>query len=118
MSDYLCGKRLHVYLTEIIPVLKKFNEIPVDEETKEKLINVSPATIDRLLKDEKRRFVLKGRSLTKPGTILKHSIPIRTFADWNEKAPGFVEADLVGHDGRILRSEFLFTLDVTDVYTV
>ena len=50
---------------------------------------ISPATIDRLLKNEKMKFRLKGRTLTKPGTLLKHSIPIRTFADWNEKEPGF-----------------------------
>ena len=73
---------------------------------------ISPATIDRLLKNEKMKFKLKGRSLTKPGTLLKHSIPIRTFADWNEKEPGFVEADLVGHDGGNLRGEFLYSLDV------
>ncbi len=89
MSDYLCGKRLHVYLAEIIPVLEKFNEVHIDEETKEKLIKVSPATIDRLLKKEKMKFKLKGRSLTKPGTLLKHQIPIRTFSGWNEKEPGF-----------------------------
>jgi len=117
MSDYLCGKRLHVYLTEIIPILEKFNELKFDGETKEKLMDISPATIDRLLKNEKMKFRLKGRSLTKPGTLLKHSIPIRTFADWNEKEPGFVEADLVGHDGGDLRGEFLYSLDVTDVYS-
>ena len=117
MSDYLCGKRLHVYIREILPVLEKFNEIHFDEETKEKLISVSPATIDRLLKNEKTKFRLKGRSLTRPGTLLKHSIPIRTFSEWNELEPGFVEADLVGHDGGNLRGEFLYSLDVTDVHT-
>jgi len=117
MSDYLCGKRLRVYLTEIIPVLKKFNEINIDEETEKKLMDISPATIDRLLKNEKTKFRLKGRSKTLPGTLLKHSIPIRTFSEWNELEPGFVEADLVGHDGGNLRGEFLYSLDVTDVHT-
>jgi len=116
-SDYLCGKRLHVYLREIIPVLKKFNEISIDEETEEKLMKISPATIDRLLKSEKMKFRLKGKSLTKPGTLLKHSIQMRTFAEWNEKEPGFVEVDLVGHEGGILKGEFLYSLDVTDVHT-
>jgi len=117
MSDYLCGKRLKVYLNETIPVLKRFNEFKIDEEAEEKLMRISPATIDRLLRSEKMKFRLKGRSLTKPGTLLKHSIPIKTFADWNEKEPGFVEADLVGHDGGDLRGEFLYSLDVTDVPT-
>jgi hypothetical protein len=116
-SDYLCGKRLKVYLDETIQVLKRFNEFKFDEETEKKLMMISPATIDRLLKNEKMKFRLKGRSLTKPGTLLKHQIPIRTFADWNEKEPGFVEADLVGHDGGDLRGEFLCSLDVTDVHT-
>ncbi|MGC9124981.1 MAG: hypothetical protein ACP5GW_02515, partial [Caldisericaceae bacterium] len=101
MSDYLCGKRLSVYINEIIPILENFSEIHFDEETKEKLVRVSPATIDRLLKKEKDKSKLKGRSLTKPGTLLKHSIPIirmkksneykgvRTFSEWNEKEPGF-----------------------------
>ncbi|MGC8979858.1 MAG: hypothetical protein ACP5K4_11195, partial [Caldisericum sp.] len=103
MSDYLCGKRLSVYVKEIIPVLERFNEFPFNEEVKEKLISISPATIDRLLKNEKNKFKLKGKTLTKPGTLLKHSIPIRTFSEWNEEEPGFVEADLVGHDGGNLR---------------
>ncbi|MFU2158921.1 integrase catalytic domain-containing protein [Caldisericum sp. AR60] len=117
MSDYLCGKRLSVYVKEIIPVLERFNEFPFNEEVKEKLISISPATIDRLLKNEKNKFKLKGKTLTKPGTLLKHSIPIRTFSEWNEEEPGFVEADLVGHDGGNLRGEFLYSLDVTDVHT-
>jgi hypothetical protein len=80
--------------------LKKFNEINIDEETEKKLMDISPATIDRLLKNEKMKFRLRGRSLTKPGTLLKHSIPIRTFADWDEKEPGF---GTCGKDYRLQR---------------
>lgn len=82
ISDYICGKRLKAYIEEALPNLKKFKEIQVSKETEKKLLRISPATIDRLLKKEKMKFRLKGRSLTKPGTLLKHSIPIRTFADW------------------------------------
>ncbi|NIA23341.1 MAG: hypothetical protein GWP03_04185 [Proteobacteria bacterium] len=60
---------------------------------------------------------MKGKSRTKPGILLKHQIPIRTFTDRNEKKPGFVEIDLVGHDGGILKGNFLYSLDVTNVYT-
>ena len=81
MSDYICGKRLKPYIEETLPQLKQFNEISIDKNTEEKLLRMSPATIDRLLKKEKRKFNLKGRTLTKPGTLLKHSIPIRTFSD-------------------------------------
>ncbi len=76
---------------------------------------ISPATIDRVLAPERRKFALRGRCGTKPGTLLKHQIPIRTFAEWNEAQPGFVEIDLVGHDGGDACGDFCQTLDVTDV---
>jgi hypothetical protein len=115
VSDYLYGKRLKVYLNETIRVLKRFNEFKIDEEAEEKLMKISPVTIDRFLKNEKMKFRIKVRSLTKPGILLKHSILMRTFADWNEKVPGSVEVNLVGHEGGILKREFLYSLDVTDV---
>ena len=62
MSDYICGKRLKPYIKETLPQLKQFNEISIDKNTEEKLLRMSPATIDRLLKKEKRKFNLKGRT--------------------------------------------------------
>ncbi len=95
--DYLCSKRLAPFLSEIIPVLEKWGEIKLSTEVKEKLFKISAATIDRLLADTRKKGRIKGRSTTKPGTLLKKSIPIRTFADWDEKVPGFFEVDLVSH---------------------
>jgi hypothetical protein len=66
---------------------------------------------------ERRKQMIKGRSNTKPGTLLKNQIPIRTFSEWNEQRPGFTEIDLVGHDGGDASGEFIQTLDVTDVCT-
>ncbi len=60
---------------------------------------------------------LKSRARTKPGTLLKHRIPIRTFSDWDDLRPGFTEVDLVGHDGGDTRGEFCQTLHLTDVCT-
>lgn len=117
IMDYLCGKRLAPMLQEVVPLLKKHKEIRIDKATEKKLLRISAATIDRLLKAEKRKQQLKGRSHTKPGTLLKHQIPIRTFAEWNEQRPGFVEIDLVGHDGGNSSGEFAQTLTVTDVCT-
>src|SRR3990172_7072506 len=54
---------------------------------------------------------------TKPGTLLKHQIPIKTFSEWDEQRPGFVEIDLVGHDGGNISGDYIQTLDVTDVCT-
>jgi hypothetical protein len=117
MSDFLCGKRPAPYLRETLPVLERFDEIKVDETTKEKLMNISPATIDRLLSGLKRRVDIKPRSRTKPGSLLKHKIPIRKFSDWEENCPGFVEIDLVSHDGGNYRGDFIQSLNFTDVCT-
>ena len=113
--DFICGKRLAAILPEVIPVLEQHHEIKLDAATREKLLTISAATIDRALAPERRKFALRGRSGTKPGTLLKHQIPIRTFAEWNEAKPGFVEIDLVGHDGGDASGDFCQTLDVTDV---
>jgi hypothetical protein len=67
--------------------------------SKKKLLKISASTIDILLKEEKDKYKIgKGKKGTKPGSLLKKAIPIRTFADWDDAKPGFVEADLVGHD--------------------
>ncbi len=113
--DYICGKRLAAILPEVIPILERHQEIVLDDATRNKLLLISPASIDRLLAPARRKLMLHGRSGTKPGTLLKHQIPIRTFAEWNEKKVGFVEIDLVGHDGGDGSGDFCQTLDVTDV---
>jgi hypothetical protein len=117
IMDCICGKRLAPMLKDIVPVLEKHHEIQLDKGTRTKLLSISAATIDRLLKPERKKHTLKGRSHTKPGTLLKHQIPIRTFAQWDEKKPGFVEIDLVGHDGGDPSGEFAQTLNVTDIAT-
>jgi hypothetical protein len=89
----------------------------LDEETRKKLLKISAASIDRLLAPDRKKLTLKGKSHTKPGTLLKHQIPIRTFADWDGKRSWFVEIDLVGHDGGSTSGDYLQTLDVTDVST-
>ena len=117
MMDYICGKRLAPILKELIPRLIRFGEIRLTQAAKDKLLLISPATIDRILAPERKKYKIKGRANTKPGTLLKSQIPIRTFSEWNDKRPGFVEIDLVGHDGGDGSGEFLQTLDVTDVAT-
>ncbi|HAW60104.1 MAG TPA: transposase [Actinobacteria bacterium] len=117
ICDCICGKRLHPFLPEIVPVLERFGELRIDEETRKKLLEISPATIDRLLASERRKFQLKGRSTTKPGTLLKNQIPVRTFSDWDDERPGFLEVDLVSHDGGNTKGDFTQTLDATDIST-
>jgi len=117
IMDFICGKRLKPVLAEVIRKLEQFREITLKEEVREKLFKISPATIDRLLEGERRKQTIKGRSNTKPGTLLKNQIPIRTFSEWDNLRPGFVEIDLVGHDGGNAKGDFAQTLDVTDVCT-
>lgn len=114
---YPCGKRLKPILAEAVTKLKSFEEIYLDRETEDKLSRISASTIDRLLKQEKKKYELKGRSNTKPGTLLKNQIPIRTFSQWNEKRVWFLEMDLVGHEGGDPRGEFIQSLTVTDICT-
>jgi len=115
--DYICGKRLQPVLVETIRALEQFGEMKLSDETREKLGLISAATIDRLLATERKKYQLKGRARTRPGSLLKKQIPIRTFSDWDEKKPGFAEMDLVAHDGGSSFGDFLQTLNVTDVYS-
>lgn len=115
--DYICGKRLAPALPEVVPRLVQHGELRVNRSVREKLIRMSAATIDRLLEPERRKAALKGRGQTKPGTLLKHQIPVRTFADWDEMKPGFMEIDLVAHDGGSSHGEYCLFLDATDVCT-
>jgi hypothetical protein len=115
--DCICGKRLHAALPEVVPILKRHLEIQIGLQTQAKLLKISASTIDRLLAPERKKQALKGRSGTKPGTLLKHQIPVRTFSEWNEAQPGFAEIDLVGHDGGDGSGDFCQSLDVTDVCT-
>ena len=113
----LCGKRLVAVLRTQLPVLEKFGELALDPDTRRKLTLISAATIDRLLRTEKRALRIRGRSHTKPTTRLMNEIPIRTFTEWQDARPGEVGADLVGHDGGITGGEHAFTLVLTDRVT-
>ena len=113
----LCAKRLVAVLRTQLSVLEKFGELALDPDTRRKLTLISAATIDRLLRTEKRALRIRGRSPTKPTTRLMNEIPIRTFTEWQDARPGEVGADLVGHDGGITGGEHAFTLVLTDRLT-
>lgn len=115
IMDYICGKRLAPVLDEMVERLLRHNELRCDAETREKLTRMSAATIDRLLRPQRQKYRLKGRTHTRPGTLLKHQIPMRTFSEWDEQQPGFLEFDLVGHDGGVIDSHHAFTLNAVDI---
>jgi len=111
------GKRLAPFMAEAVEALERHGEIDLAPPARAKLLQISAATIDRALAPDRRRLRVKGRHGTKPGSILKRQIPIRTFAEWDDRRPGFCEADLVAHDGGSGAGEFCQTLDVTCVAT-
>jgi hypothetical protein len=117
VMDVPAGKRMAPFLSQIVGRLRACGELDLGDAQAAKLCGMSAATIDRRLAGERKRLQLKGRSGTKPGSLLKSQIPIRTWAQWDEKAPGFVEIDLVGHEGCDPHGEFAQTLTVTDVFT-
>lgn len=113
----ICSKRLHPFLAEGIRILERCQELNITLEVKQLLLSMSRSTIDRCLKPVRFKDKLHGISTTKPGTLLKKMIPVRTFADWNEGQPGFMEIDLVAHCGNTTEGQFLNTLTCTDVCT-
>ena len=116
-SDCLCSKRLQPFLSELVGILKRCGELTMTGEIEAQLGQMSPSTIDRLLRRWRKSSTRRGLSTTKPGTLLKNSIPIRTFSDWNENKPGFLEADLVAHCGESAEGFYLTTLSTVDVAT-
>lgn len=112
----ICSKRLHPFIPEMVKVLERHDELHLAEDTKALLLQMSRATIDRCL--QPARFEpRKGLSTTKPGSLLKKSIPVRTFADWDDARPGFLEIDLVAHCGDSTAGQYLNTLTAVDIAT-
>lgn len=111
------GKRLAPVMGELVPTLRRFGELDVDEEVAAALVAMSPATMDRRLAPDRAAMTLRGRGHTKPGSLLKDAIAIRTWAQWDDAVPGFVEIDLVGHEGGNAEGEHAYTLTVTDIAT-
>ena len=98
-------------------MLRGRGELDIDDDTAVFLVAMSAATVDRRLAPARSALVLKHRSDTKPGSLLKSQIPMRTWDDHDQDTPGFVKIDLVGHEGGNSRGEFGFTLTVTDLAT-
>ena len=85
-------------------------------EVEEKVLSISPSTIDRYLRAKKKRLRRRLYGRTKPGTLLRHKIPIKTDS-WDVARPGFMEADLVSHCGGVAQGEFIYSLNLTDIFS-
>jgi hypothetical protein len=110
-----CSKRLKVVLSLWLPSYEReFGRLPLF--VVKALLKISSSTIDRLLKSTRIKYKKRGRSTTKPGTLLRKQIPIKTN-QWDEKSPGFMEADTVAHCGDSLMGMFVYTIDFVDIAT-
>ena len=107
-----CSKRLKAIILLWLP----HYEFALPQAIKNKLLSISPATIDRLMAPIRRKLQIRGTATTKPGSILKKHIPIKTN-QWNEKEPGFVEADTVAHCGSSTEGMFVYTINCVDIAT-
>jgi hypothetical protein len=112
----ICSKRLQPILPEAIKVLERHKEIELSKETKDLLLKISSASIDRCLRPVRCKSP-HGLSTTKPGSLLKNLIPVQTFTAWDQEQPGFMEIDLVAHCGNTTEGQYLNTLTCTDLST-
>ena len=110
-----CSKRMKVIIPLWMPgYVKEYGALSLD--VAKALYRISPSTIDRILKPLRAKYKLKGRCTTKPGTLLRKQIPIKTD-QWNESKPGFVEADTVAHCGEKSEGDYANTIDLVDIAT-
>ena len=115
-ANRICAKRLMPFLPTLLEALERHEHLQITEECRRQLLAMSAATADRLLSSQRKQGQ-HGLSTTRAGTLLKQQIPIRTFEEWNEARPGFLEADLMAHCGIDIEGGYLYTLTLTDVAT-
>jgi hypothetical protein len=112
-SDRICGKRLKALLPVLLDSLERHNHLHLDGSVRDRVLTISASTIDRLLARTRESAGSRRRRHSKPR--VRQAIPVRTFADWDDPVPGFVEADLVAHCGDSMSGSFAHTLVVTDI---
>src|SRR6266568_4601527 len=115
-ANRICSKRLLPFLPTLIDALERHGHLHLSETCRTQLLSMSAATADRLLQAPRAQG-MRGMSTTRAGTLLKQQIPIRTYQQWDETQPGFVEVDVVAHCGADLQGSYLHTLALTDIAT-
>ncbi len=116
-ANYVCAKRLVPFLPDLVASLERHGHLALNDEVRAQLLTLSAATADRLLRPLRERARPRGIGTTKAGTLLKHKVPIRTFAEWDDVRPGFMEVDTVAHCGTRAEGPYLSSLVLTDVAT-
>ena len=116
VTNLSCSKRLKAAIPLWLPFYTIHYKNSLSEKEKKLLIEISPRTIDRLLKRLKSKYKKFGLSTTKPGSLLKKQVPIK-LNQWDERKPGFIEADTVAHCGNSVSGQFVYTLNIVDIAT-
>ena len=116
-SDRLCSKRLKPLIPILLPALERHGRLELNTELRDKLLMVSAATMDRLLSEV--RVVARGGQRRRAGmsSAVRRSVPVRTFGDWNDPLPGYVEVDFVAHSGTSSSGSFAQRMVLTDIAT-
>ena len=116
-ADRICGKRLKPLIPLLIPAMERHGHLVLDEEVRVRLLEISAATIDRVLATVRAGSSGSRRRRNAHSSAVRRSVPVQTYADWDDPAPGYVEADLVAHSGPSASGSFVQTLTLTDVAT-
>ncbi len=116
-SDRVCSKRLVPMILVLLPALERHGQLAADEGLRAKLLAISPATIDRLLSETRIAAAQGRRRRAGFSSAVRRSVPVRTFADWGDPPPGFVEVDFVAHSGVSAAGAFVQTMVLTDIAT-
>src|SRR5271168_4280082 len=114
-SDRICGKRLRPLLPILLEAMERHGHIQLVPEVRARLLAMSAATIDRALRDIRQQAGTATRRRSAPSAAIRRSVPVRTFADWDDPQPGFFEADLVAHSEPVARGSFVQTLVLADI---
>lgn len=115
-SNQICGERFHPYIPTILKKLEDCQEIAVSTEVKQKLLEISLGTVKKIIRKTKRKSLVKIQGTTKPGSLLKKQIAVR-YGRWTEIDPGWCETDTVAHCGSDVSGEYIFSLDVVDIFS-
>ena len=115
-ADRVCGKRLKALIPMLVDAMERHGHLDLDPVIKTKVLQVSAATIDRVLAAARAHIDGQRKRRKGVGSAIRRSIPVRTFADWHDPPPGFFEIDMVEHcGGPKTDGDFVHTLVLTDI---
>ena len=116
-SGRIGAHRLQPFIPELLDRLVVWGELTVSPDVEKRLRQISRPTLARVLEPARAQFPLRGATITRPSHLLRQEIPVRTFTDWDDARPGFLEIDLVAHCGSSPEGVYLCTLCAVDITT-